>query len=163
MSATMQSFVDQIIQDTEKNIKSIVNGTAKKARVDFTKEAKRWMDNYYSEYLSPRYERTNTLRDYGYAPYTLWTAGKIQTGVRFTDRGVDFSKAYNRDINAKNGWNSGIGGIIMDDFSIGAHGWSGYPGTFIGVPVGDKMEKFEEIYTIEMDAYFQSRGLRRIE
>ena len=50
----------------------------------------------------------------------------------------------------------------MSDFAIGAHGWPGYSGTFIGTPVGEKMEKFEETYIFEMDSYFQSQGLRRI-
>lgn len=162
MASTMKAFIDKIMQDTEKNTRGIVNGAAKKARVDFTKEAKRLMDNYYREYSSDNYERTDTLRDYGYAPYTLWNANKIQTGVRFTDRGADFSKVYNRDVGAKDGWGSGIGGIIMSDFAIGAHGWPGYSGTFIGTPVGEKMEKFEETYIFEMDSYFQSQGLRRI-
>ena len=162
MASTMKSFINQIIQDTEKNARAIINGAAKKARIDFTKEAKRWVDNYYSEYSSPLYDRTNTLRDYGYAPYTLWNKDKVQTGVRFTDRGIDFSKAYNRDISARDGWGSGIGGIVMSDFAVGAHGWPGYAGTVIGEPAGEKMEKFEETYIFEMDSYFQSQGLRRI-
>ena len=115
MASTMKAFIDKIMQDTEKNTRGIVNGAAKKARVDFTKEAKRWMDNYYSEYSSDNYERTDTLRDYGYAPYTLWNANKIQTGVRFTDRGADFSKVYNRDVGAKDGW----GAILLSEHMAG--------------------------------------------
>ena len=50
MASTMKSFINQIKQDTEKNTRAIINSAAKKARIDFTKEAKRWVDNYYSEY-----------------------------------------------------------------------------------------------------------------
>ena len=163
MDAAIKKLIDQMRKDTQENIRGIIGDAARMARRDFERQAKACMDKYYAEYDSyPNYDRTNTLKNYGYRPYTLWNKNKVQAGVRFIDREVDFSSAYNRSIDPDDGWASGIGGIVISNLMIGSHGRPELPGTFIGDPVVEKMEDFESDYSSVMDAYFRSRGLRRI-
>lgn len=163
MAGNVEKLINQITKDAEQTINKIIRDASAKAKKDFTKEAKICVDRYYREYDPwPNYSRTNNLLEHGYQPYTLWNKNKVQAGVRFIDRDSDFASVYDRDISSRDGWASGIGGIIINNLMIGSHGRSELQGTFIGDPVGEHMSKFEEAYSIEMDAYFRSNGLRRI-
>ena len=163
MDKAIKQLIDQMRKDTQENIRRIMREAARQARGDFEREAKHYIDKYYSECDPwPDYKRTYTLRDYGYSPYTLWNKNKVQAGVRFTDRDADFSSRYGRDINHDDGWGTGIGGIVMSNFMIGSHGRPELSGTVNGDPVGERMEDFERLYAYKMDAYFTSQGLTRI-
>ena len=149
MDAAIKKLIDQMRKDTQENIRRIMREAAQQARKDFEKEAKHYIDKYYSECDPwPDYKRTYTLRDYGYSPYTLWNKNKVQAGVRFTDRNADFSSRYGRD--------------ISPNFMIGSHGRPELSGTVKGDPIGERMEDFERLYAYKMDAYFTSQGLTRI-
>lgn len=163
MDNAIKKLIDQMRKDTETNIRKIIREAVRMARKDFEKEAKLHIDKYYSEYDPwPDYKRTYTLRDYGYSPYTLWNKNKVQAGVRFTDRNTDFPVMYRRDVEPKDGWGSGIGGIVISNLMIGSHGRPDLNGTKKGDPVGEKMEDFEKAYISKMDAYFISQGLTRV-
>lgn len=160
MDSTIARYIKQLRADVESDIHKIVRDAAKMAREDFTKEAKACLDNYYKEYSPEFYSRNYELRNNSCRPYTLWNNNTMQAGARFTDREMDTS-VYNRDIAPKDGWASGIGGIIINDFMEGMHG-SELTSRKQGEQVAKRMEKYEKEYATKMDAYFIECGLTRI-
>lgn len=158
---TIDQYIQQMRKDIASDIHKILSGAAKKARKDFTKKAQFYLDNYYNEYDPDIYDRHYELKNNSCRPYTLWNKNILQAGARFTDREMDTS-VYNRSISPKDGWASGIGGIIINDFMEGLHG-NIYTSKMQGEKVAEKMEEYEEKYATEMDRYFTIEcGLTRI-
>lgn len=158
MDTAIKQLIDQMRKDTQENIRRIMREAAQQARKDFTNEAKNCVDKYYAEYTPTSYDRTNTLREHSYSPYTLWSLKRVQSGVHFRDD--DMSYRHLGD-----GFTTED---IIDSLMFGVHGVDVLdpheiknPSRY-GDPVREKMEKFEEEYKTKMDAYFRSQGLKRI-
>ena len=158
MDRAIQQLIDQMRKDTQENIRRIMREAAQQARKDFTKEAKNCIDNYYAEYDPTSYYRTNTLRNHSYSPYTLWSLRRVQSGVHFIDDDMSY-RHLGKNFTTED---------VIDSLMFGVHGVDlldphepKNPERY-GDPIGEKMEKFEEMYESKMDAYFRSQGLKRI-
>ena len=160
----IKQLIEQMRKDVETDIRRIMREAAQKARKDFTQEAKNCIDRYYAEYTPTSYERTYMLRDHSYSPYTLWNLRKVQSGVHFRDDDMRY-----RHFGNKTKTEEFTEEDVIDSLMFGVHGvdmlqpHGSKDPSRVGDSVRQRMERFEELYIYEMDAYFKSQGLKRID
>lgn len=64
MSTDVNSFIDKIVADAEKKIRTDLKNVSTKVKKDFVNKAQETVSLYYANYSPKVYQRTNNLRDH---------------------------------------------------------------------------------------------------
>lgn len=148
MSTDINAFVDKIIADAEKKVRTDLKDISSKAKKDFTNKAKETVMLYYAHYTKPPrvYERTNNLRD-----------NVIDEDISFValnGNGYDAWIQFNS--NKMSDYKNGNKNVVVSNFMEGIHGRK-------DIFVEEKsamslMDDFQNNYKNILDGYFASRG-----
>lgn len=148
MNTDVGAFVDKIIADAEKKIRTDLVHISSKAKNDFINKASEAVRMYYLNYPKPPriYERTNNLRD-----------NVINENVSFTvlngngyDAFVEFSAEGMSD------YIRGSKYVVVDNFMKGIHGKESI---FVEKnPAINLMNEFQDNYKKILDKYFVELG-----
>lgn len=148
MSADINAFVNQIIADAEKKIRTDLKDISSKAKQDFIAKAQEAVMLYYSHYPKPPriYERTNNLRD-----------NVIDEDISFValnGNGYDAFIQFNS--NKMSDYDMGNKDVVVANFMHGIHGRKSI---FVeDNPAMDLMDEFQRNYKSTLDGYFISLG-----
>lgn len=150
MGADVNAFIDKIIADAEKKVRTDLRDISSKAKNDFIAKAKECVMLYYSHYPKPprMYERTNNLRD-----------NVVDEDISFIalngngyDAWVQFSSENMSD------YSVGNKEIVVANFMHGIHG---KPSLFVEEsPAMNLMDDFQNNYKKTLDGYFVSLGYK---
>ena len=148
MSTDINAFVDKIIADAEKKVRTDLTSISLKVKNDFIAKAKEVVMLYYSHYQKPPrvYERTNNLRD-----------NVIDTDLSFValnGNGYDAWIQFNSDNMAD--YVMGNKDVVVSNFMHGIHG---RPSVFVEKETAmDLMNAFQNSYKSILDNYFLNLG-----
>lgn len=148
MSAGANAFVDKIIADAEKKIRTDLKNISSKAKQDFVSKAREAVNTYYANYSPRLYIRTNNLRggvvDESPSFATL-NGGGYGAWIQFNSNGMsDYADGtFSAD-------------TVVSNFMHGIHG---RPRVAVdGNPAVDLMDDFQRGYKKILDGYFLSLG-----
>lgn len=150
MSTDINAFVDKIIADAEKKVRTDLKNISHKVKNDFIEKAKEAVMLYYSHYPKPPriYERTYNLRD-----------NVIDTTPSFTvlnGKGYEAWVQFNSDNMAE--YNMGNKDVVASNFMYGIHGRESI---FVEEnPAIDLMDDFQNNYKKILDGYFIGLGYK---
>lgn len=148
MGTDINTFVDKIIADAEKKVRTDLTNISFKAKNDFIAKAKEVVMLYYSHYTKPPrvYERTNNLRD-----------NVIDTDLSFValnGNGYDAWIQFNSD--NMSDYIMGNKDVVVSNFMHGIHG---RPSVFVEKESAlDLMNTFQNGYKAILDNYFLNLG-----
>lgn len=150
MSADVNSFVDKIIADAERKVRTDLESISKSVKNDFITKAKEVVMLYYSHYTKPPriYERTNNLRD-----------NVIDSDLSFVSlngNGYDAWIQFNSDNMFD--YDMGNKDVVVANFMHGIHG---RPNIFVEKESAmNLMNNFQNNYKKILDGYFLDLGYR---
>ena len=148
MSADVNAFVDKIIADAEKKIRTDLKNISSKAKNDFIEKAKEVVMLYYSHYPKPPriYERTYNLRD-----------NVIDEDISFVAlNGNGYNAFVQFNSNNMSEYDMGNKDVVVSNFMHGIHGRKSI---FVeDNPAMDLMDEFQKNYKKILDGYFLDLG-----
>ena len=148
MSTDINAFIDKIVADAEKKVRTDLRDISLKVKNDFVAKANEAVMLYYAHYTKPPrvYERTNNLRD-----------NVIDDNISFISlngNGYDAWVQFNPD--SMLDYDMGNKDVVVHNFMHGIHG---RPSIFVeDNPAMDLMDDFQNNYKKILDGYFVSRG-----
>lgn len=148
MSAGASAFVDKIIADAEKKIRTDLKNISSKAKQDFVSKASEAVNMYYANYSPKLYIRTNNLRN-----------GVIDEDISFAAlNGGGYGAWIQFNSNGMSDYEDGTysAGMVVSNFMVGIHG---RPSVAVdGNPAVILMDDFQNNYKKTLDGYFISLG-----
>ena len=150
MGTDINAFIDKIVADAEKKVRTDLRDISLKAKNDFVTKAKEAVMLYYAHYTKPPrvYERTNNLRD-----------NVVDDSISFValnGKGYDAWIQFNSD--NMNDYNMGNKDVVVSNFMYGIHGRESI---FVEEnPAIDLMEEFQLSYKKTLDLYFLNLGYK---
>ena len=146
MSADVNAFIDKMIADAEKKIRTDLKDISSKAKKDFTDKAKEAVMLYYSHYNPRIYERTNNLRD-----------NVVEENISFvTLNGNGYDAWVQFNSNKMSEYDMGNKDVVVSNFMYGIHGRES---VFVEEnPAIDLMDDFQNNYKQILDGYFIKLG-----
>ena len=146
MGADVNSFVDKIISDAEKRVRTDLKNVSSKIKQDFTDKAKEAVLMYYTNYSPRTYNRTYNLKE-----------NVIDDDLSFTILNGDGAWVQFNSSNMSD-YNIGDKDVVVSNFMYGIHGKRNI---FVeGNPAINLMETFQENYKSILDGYFISLGYK---
>jgi hypothetical protein len=148
MNANIDAFVDKIIADAEKKIRTDLRDISSKTKRDFVEKAKEVVMLYYSHYPKPPriYERTNNLRDN--------VVDDNLSFITLNGNGYDAWVQFNSD--SMSDYVMGNKDVVVSNFMHGIHGRKSI---FVeDDPAMDLMNDFQNNYKKILDGYFINLG-----
>ena len=146
MGADVNSFVDKIISDAEKRVRTDLKNVSSKIKQDFTDKAKEAVLMYYTNYSPRVYNRTYNLKE-----------NVIDDDLSFTTLNGDGAWIQFNSSNMSD-YNIGNKDVVVSNFMYGIHGKRNI---FVeGNPAINLMETFQENYKSILDGYFISLGYK---
>ncbi len=146
MGADVNSFVDKIISDAEKRVRTDLKNVSSKIKQDFTDKAKEAVLMYYTNYSPRTYNRTYNLKE-----------NVIDDDLSFTTLNGDGAWIQFNSSNMSD-YNIGDKDVVVSNFMYGIHGKRNI---FVeGNPAINLMETFQESYKSILDGYFISLGYK---
>ena len=155
MGADVNSFVDKIISDAEKRVRTDLKNVSSKIKQDFTDKAKEAVLMYYTNYSPRAYNRTYNLKENvivtGFAELDEFKRYMGACDICFNLR-IQFNSSNMSD------YNIGNKDVVVSNFMYGIHGKRNI---FVeGNPAINLMETFQENYKSILDGYFVSLGYK---
>lgn len=146
MSADVNTFVDKIIADAEKKIRTDLKNISSMAKKDFVDKATEAVLLYYTNYTPRVYERTNNLRDN--------VVDDDLSFVVLNGDGYDAWVQFNSD--GMSDYNMGNKDVVVANFMYGIHGRKSI---FVEDNSAiDLMNDFQNNYKKILDGYFINLG-----
>lgn len=145
MSTGVNAFIDKIVADAEKKIRTDLKEISLKVKKDFVLKAKEVVASYYI--WKPRvYQRTYNLQE-----------NVIDEDVSFAvlnGSGYDAWIQFNSD--GMSDYNMGSKDVVVSNFMHGIHG---RPSVYVeSIPALKLMDDFQDGYKQILDSYFVNKG-----
>lgn len=148
MSADVNSFVDKIIADAEKKVRTDLKNISSIAKRDFVNKAKEVVMLYYLHYKPRIYERTNNLRD-----HVVYNDDDLSF-VTLNGNGYNAWVQFNSD--NMSDYDTGNKDAVVSNFMYGIHG---KPSVFVEKESAmSLMGDFQQSYKKILDGYFINLG-----
>ena len=148
MSAGANAFVDKIIADAEKKIRTDLKNISSKAKQDFVSKAREAVNAYYANYSPRLYIRTGNLKN-----------GVIDENVSFaTLNGGGYGAWIQFNSNGMSDYEDGTysASAVVANFMSGIHGRLSV--AVDSNPAVSLMDDFQNGYKKILDGYFLSLG-----
>ena len=146
MSTDVNAFVDKIIADAEKKIRTDLKDISSKAKRDFVEKAKEAVTSYYANYFPRIYQRTNNLRDNVIdddVSFAVLNGNGYGAWIQFNSGGMSDYAMGSKD-------------IVVSNFLYGIHGRRSI--AVDSNPAADLMDDFQKNYKKILDGYFINLG-----
>lgn len=148
MSAGANAFVDKIIADAEKKIRTDLKKISSKAKNDFVNKAREAVNAYYANYNPKLYIRTNNLRN-GVIDenpsFAVLSGGGFEAWIQFNSNGMsDYDDG------------TYSAGTVVSNFMYGIHGRPSV--AMDGNPAITLMDDFQNGYKEILNGYFSALG-----
>lgn len=148
MSADINAWIDTIVADAEKKVRTDLKDISSKVKNDFVTKAKEVVLLYYAHYTKPPrvYERTNNLRDN--------VVDDDLSFIALNGNGYDAWVQFNSD--NMSDYDMGNKDVVVANFMAGIHG---RPSVFVeDTPAMSIMDDFQNNYKKTLDMYFTNLG-----
>ena len=146
MSTDINAFVDKIIADAEKKVRTDLGNISSKAKIDFVNKAKEIMSLYYAHYQPKIYQRTNNLRYNAIdedMSFIVLNGNGYGAWIQFNSSGMLDYDMGNKD-------------VVVSNFMYGIHGRKS---VFVEENTAmDLMNDFQNDYKKTLDSYFIKLG-----
>ena len=146
MGADVNAFIDKIIADAEKKVRTDLKDISSKIKRDFIARAKEVVLLYYSNYTPKIYTRTNNLQDNvidDSISFSTLNGNSYGSWIQFNSHGMSEYSMGNKD-------------VVVSNFMYGVHGRSN---VYVeNTPAMDLMDEFQENYKRTLDVYFKNLG-----
>lgn len=147
MSTDVNAFVDKIIADAEKKVRTDLKDISSKVKNDFTNKAKEVVILYYTNYKPIKYVRTNNLRDNVVYDDNL-------SFIALNGNGYDAWVQFNSD--NMSDYDTGNKDAVVSNFMYGIHG---RPSISVEKESAmSLMDDFQQNYKNILDGYFINLG-----
>jgi hypothetical protein len=150
MSTDINAFIDKIIADAEKKVRTDLKNISQVAKNDFVTKAKEVVMLYYSHYPKPPriYERTNNLRNNvinSDLSFIALNGNGYDAWVQFSSDNMSDYEMGNKD-------------VVVANFMHGIHGRESI---YVEEnPAMGLMEEFQNNYKKILDGYFINLGYK---
>ena len=146
MSTDINAFIDKIVADAEKKVRTDLKDISLKVKNDFVTKANEAVSLYYAHYNPKIYERTNNLKE-----------NVVDESISFvTLNGNKYGALVQFNSNNMNDYNMGSKDVVVSNFMYGIHGRRS---VFVEEnPAIDLMEDFQNNYKTILDGYFMTLG-----
>ena len=146
MGADINTFIDKIVNDAEKKVRTDLKNISSKVKKDFANKAKEVVLLYYSNYSPRMYVRTYNLQN-----------GVVDNDLSFValnGNGYDAWIQFNS--NNMSDYEYGDKDVVVSNFMHGIHG---RPSVFLEKKSAmSLMDDFQEGYKATLDGYFINLG-----
>ena len=146
MSTDVNAFIDKIVADAEKKVRTDLRDISLKVKNDFISKANEAVLLYYTNYPPKIYQRTYNLKDNvvdDTLSFVALNGNRYDTFIQFNSSNMSEYDTGNKD-------------IVVSNFMYGIHGRKSVFEE--DNPAMDLMEEFQMNYKKTLDGYFMSRG-----